>query len=110
MIKDSMDKIKNKIKKGKNIGEKTRDQLLSLIKELAYEINQLSNEKKEHAESIADFTKISTHEATREVKNPDLIKISLDGLSHSVKEFEVSHPKLTSVVNNICQILANMGI
>jgi hypothetical protein len=52
----------------------------------------------------------STHEATRKQKNPNLLKLSIDGLSVSVKEFEVSHPKLVEQVNNIANMLANMGI
>jgi hypothetical protein len=36
--------------------------------------------------------------------------LSVDGLSESVKEFEISHPKLVEKVNNIAAMLANMGI
>jgi hypothetical protein len=46
----------------------------------------------------------------RSRKNPQLMKLSLKGLSSSAEEFESSHPQLVAVVNKISQILANMGI
>jgi hypothetical protein len=46
----------------------------------------------------------------RREKNPDLLKIAVDGLSASVKGFEASHPELVENVNYIANALANMGI
>jgi hypothetical protein len=48
-------------------------------------------------------------EAMRE-KNPQLLKLSLKGLSTSVKGFEGSYPKLVGIVNSICLTLSNIGI
>ncbi len=49
-------------------------------------------------------------QAMREEKNPQLLKISLQGLSTSVEGFESSHPKLVGIVNSICLTLSNIGI
>ncbi len=74
------------------------------------EITRLSETQIDHAESITGFTHLSTHEATREDKDPDLLHLSLQGLSSSVKGFESSHPKLVEIVNSICVMLSNIGI
>jgi hypothetical protein len=110
MIHDTISKIKSKIRDGKNLKDDTKKQLLELVTNLESEVNELSKIKKEQAESITHFTGIYAHETTRLERNPALIQISLQGLDQSIKEFEVSHPKLTNTVNHICQILANMGI
>ena len=47
---------------------------------------------------------------TRAEKNPQLLELSLQGLSASVTELEKSHPKLVEIVNAICTTLSNLGI
>ncbi len=69
-----------------------------------------SKTQAEHAESIAGFIERSTHEAMRRQKNPTLLRMAIEGLSASVKGFEVSHPQLVENVNYIANALANMGI
>jgi hypothetical protein len=39
-----------------------------------------------------------------------LLRHSLDGMALSVRRFEVSHPRLVGVINNIGQTLWRMGI
>jgi len=77
---------------------------------LRTEVSHLSKIDAEDAQSIAGFTEVSIHEAIREDKNPQLLKLSLKGLSTSVKSFENSHPKLARIVNSICNSLSNIGI
>lgn len=110
MIKKTLKNIEEKIQTYNIPSKEKKSELLSLIKKLKKEISELSKSKAGHAESIVGFMERSAHEATRKPKNPNLIKLSLDGLSESVREFEVSHPKLVEKVNNIASILANMGI
>ena len=64
----------------------------------------------EHAESVVGFTERSTYEVIRQTKNPQLVAIALQGLSASVEELEVSHPKLVHLVNAISVLLSNIGI
>ena len=40
----------------------------------------------------------------------NLLKLSLEGLSSSVEEFEKTHPKLVGVVNAISKLLSDVGI
>lgn len=110
MIKKTILNIEAKIKEASLIDVKERDELLQLLTTLEEEVSELSKTHPECAESITGFTQLSTHEAMRARKNPQLMKLSLKGLSSSAEEFESSHPQLVAVINKISQILANMGI
>lgn len=110
MIKKTISNIEERIKETSTIEDKDRDELLKLLTSLEEEVSELSKTHPECAESITGFTQVSAHEATRTNKNPQLMNLSLKGLSSSVEEFESSHPQLVAVVNKLSQILANMGI
>ena len=110
MIQNTIKKIENKVKKIDSLKDESKTQLLNLLSTLKSEITELSKTKGEQAESIMGFAEISTHEATRQDKNPQLLELSIDGLSSSVKGFEVSHPSLVGTVNSICVMLSNLGI
>lgn len=110
MIKKTISNIETRIKETPSIEEKDRNELLTLLAALENQVTDLSKTHPECAESITGFTQMSAHEATRARKNPQLVKLSLKGLSSSAEEFESSHPQLVAVVNKISQILANMGI
>ncbi len=110
MIKCTLSEIKTRIQKANSIKEGNKAELLSLLSTLKSEIEELSKTRADHAKSITGFADISTHEATREDTNQELLKLSIDGLSSSVKGFETSHPKLAEIVNSICFTLSNLGI
>ena len=110
MEKNTLGNIEEKIRSNEILNSEKKSELLGLIEKLKKEISELSESKAEHAESIVGFMERTTHEATRKQKNQKLVDLSIDGLSASVKEFEVSHPKLVEYVNNISSMLANMGI
>lgn len=110
MIEKTIKNIESRVADAKSIDEKDRNELLKLLGELKEEVTELSKTHAEHAESITGFAQVSAHEATRDTKNEELIKLSLKGLTSSVGELETSHPQLVAVVNKISHILANMGI
>lgn len=110
MIENTIESIEAKIKGSPSIGDENKSELLNLLGALKEEVSELSKTHAEEAESIAHFTQVSTHEATKAAKNPQLLKLSVDGLSSSVDGFEASHPKLVDVVNKVAYILSNMGI
>jgi len=110
MIKSTMKRIKVKIRQESSMTNKRKTELLSLISKLESEITKLSKTDSEHAQSISGFIERSAHEATRKNKNPELLKLSLAGLTTSVRGFEASHPRLVADINSICTALANMGI
>ena len=110
MIQGTIAKIEEKIRKVESLDDKSRNEVLSLVSTLKTEITALSETHRDQAESIAGFTALSAHEATRETKNARLLTLALDGLSSSVKGFEATHPRLVQTVNSICDTLSNMGI
>jgi phage I-like protein len=109
MIQDTIAEIEARLRQG-GLEEPKREELLRLLDTLKAEVAGLSQTHAAQAQSIAGFTAVSTHEATREEKNPHLVQLSLKGLASSVEEFEASHPRLVEVVNRICTTLSNLGI
>ncbi len=110
MLRHTLEKIEKKIKTSPNIPDPNKAEYIVLLKTLNDEINELQKSQKEKAESIKGFTKVSAYEATRKEINPNLIKISIDGLASSVRGVEASYPRLTQTVNAICTFLSKIGI
>jgi len=110
MIQDTLTKIEAQIEGTDSIKGDRKAELLGLLTTLKTEIDQLSQTNQDQAQTITGFAQVSAHEATREEKNPQLLKLSLDGLSASVEGFEQSHPKLVNIVNRICTTLSNLGV
>ena len=110
MIEDTIAKIEARLQNADAISEDKRQELQQLLAELKSEIARLSRTHADEATSIAGFTDVSAHEATRETQNPQLLKLSLDGLKSSVQEFEDSHPRLVQIVASISNTLSNLGI
>ena len=110
MIRDTIGKIEERLRGSEALSDNSRAELLKLLATLKSEVSYLSESDAEKAQSIAGFTAVSAHEATREERNPELMELSLKGLSRSVEGFEESHPKLVQAVNSICTTLSNLGI
>jgi hypothetical protein len=110
MIEDTIEKIEARIQTADTVNAERRQELLALLGTLKSEVAKLSKTHGEEAESIAAFTDISTHEATRSEQNPELLKLSLEGLGSSVEGFEETHPRLVQIVNAISSTLSNLGI
>jgi len=108
MIEDTLNKLERRLRSAQNLSPEHRASLEKLVRELRTEIAELDDD--ERAESIAGFTESSAREALRSERDDDLLDLSLQGLEKSTREFEASHPRLTSVVNHICQQLSNLGI
>jgi hypothetical protein len=110
MINKTIASIEDRIRQTGAIGEDEKIELIKLLSELRAEVTELSETHREQAESIARFTDVSTHEATREEKDSRLLNLSVDGLTSSVEGFENSHPRLVQIVNRISVMLAGLGI
>ncbi len=110
MIQEQIEKIEAKISASENLPQETRAELQSLLSTLKAEIADLDRTNSEDAASIARFAEVSTHEATREEKRPQLVQAGLQGLTSSVEGFETSHPNLVQSVNQLAVVLSNMGI
>ena len=110
MINETIERIETQIQQSGSLSDQQKGELQRLLTTLRDEITSLSQTHDEEAQSIAGFTQLSTHEATRQQRNPHLVKLSLEGLTSSVEGFEATHPRLVQIVNSISTILANMGI
>ena len=109
MIHDTISKIEARLAQSA-VRDEAKTELTTLLATLKAEVADLSKTHGDAAQSIAGFTEVSAHEATREQPNPELLKHSLGGLSASVEGFETSHPRLVDIVNRICTTLSNLGI
>ncbi len=105
-----IERIEAKLEGEGNLDAAARRELLSLLSTLKEDVARLDARHDDHAESIAGFAGAATHEALRATRNPDLLKLAVDGLSASVKDIETEHPRLVDTVNGICTMLSNLGI
>jgi CRISPR/Cas system CSM-associated protein Csm4 (group 5 of RAMP superfamily) len=110
MIQNTITKIEKKIRKTSSFTDQNKIELLDLLATLKNEMRTLSEEQTENGKSMIGFIDHLTHVAMRQEKNPETSKSAMDGLSESVKGFEVSHPKLVENINFIATSLANIGI
>ena len=110
MLPETLTKIEERVRNSESISAQQRDELLGLLATLKSEVSTLSDTHQDRAQSIAGFTAVSAHEATRQARDPELVELSIQGLSHSVSGFEKSHPRLVQAVNSICTLLSNLGI
>lgn len=110
MIKETISQIEERIRVAGTMSGAQKTELLKLLGELKSEMNTLASTHADDARSIAGFTDVSTHEATRGQPKPELVEQSVQGLATSVRGFEDSHPRLVQLVNSICTTLSNLGI
>ncbi len=82
MLKDTLIQFEKLINK---IDSKEKKKLLKLLSQLKKEANEISKTHKQ-------------------------LEISLEGISTSVQDFESTHPKLAAAVNELCNLLARIGI
>lgn len=109
MIEKTISELEAKVRNS-TAGDERKQELLDLLNRLKSEVAQLEQTDSERAGSIAGFTQVSTHEATRQNKNPDMLEHSVAGLRSSVEGFEQSHPKLVQIVDSLSKTLSNWGI
>jgi hypothetical protein len=109
-IRETIENIEKRIERADSIKHEDKEELLNLLSTLEAEVVTLSKTHPEQAESITGFTRVSTHEATREEKNPQLVRLSLNGLTSSVEGFENSHEELVRIVNRLAVMLSSVGI
>ncbi len=110
MIHDTIGKLRARIEDAGDIDTAKRSELAALLNTLQSEVNQLATTHNEQAQSIAGFTQVSAHEATRSTPDERLLHHAIEGLRSSVTGFEESHPRLVAVVNRVCTALSNLGI
>ncbi len=110
MLEHTLRKIEERLRGAGTLESGQKSELLELVKALKEEISALEVSQPDQAHSIAGFADVSTHEAMRAGKSPELLSHAVGGLSSSVQGFEQAHPRLTEVVNRLAVLLSNMGV
>ncbi|MEA1927973.1 MAG: DUF4404 family protein [Candidatus Auribacterota bacterium] len=110
MIDKTVGKLEETVAGATAISDKKRTQLLKLISELKSEISTLSETDKDSALDIINKTHASARHAIQEESDENQFASGLEDLKSTVDTFEVSHPGLVSVVNSLCNALADLGI
>jgi len=110
MLKDTVKKMEEAIRKIDSVDSDNKAELLGLLNALKGELKELSQTHGEQAQSIAALADMAAHEAVRREKSPGLMKHALDGLALSAEGFEASHPRLVETIDAISVMLARIGI
>jgi len=107
MIQDRIAKIEATLSNSPNIPAETRQELLALLAELKAEVGPFAATHGAEAQSITDLTGDAVEQAA---SGSEKSAETLDGLASSVRDFEVSHPRLVQIVDRLALTLSNMGI
>lgn len=102
MLNHTIEKIKRILVHADHLNAAEKKELMEQLTVLQTELTELAKTEKEHADSIANFAHALTHESLRAHKNQELVDLSGQGLKISVRKFEVTHPRLTEIVQRIC--------
>jgi hypothetical protein len=109
MAKNIISKIENEISVSSELSAKNKNELLTLMGELK---NELQSVEQQHRDKAANIAKLTTDSTTAVLKNAKIFASdpTYNELRSAVAEFEVSHPDLVRVVNQICIMLSSIGI
>ncbi len=94
MINKTIQQIEDTIRKMDHVDPRKKEEVRRLLGTLKTEIEALSKTHQERAEQI------ETH----------LGALSSKDLTDSVRGFEASHPQLVGAINDLCNLLAGIGI
>jgi hypothetical protein len=110
MIPDRIAQIEATLNSAANIPEATRQELLDLLASLKAEVAPLVATHGESADQITGHAGAAVEAAVRREEQPEEAAQAVEGLAASVRDFEVSHPRLVQIVDRIALALSNMGI
>ena len=110
MIEKTISVIEERLRGLGTLDATRKEELLGLLEKLKVETGALERTHGQQAKTIADSLSASTRAATSGEKSAESLASSVAGLRSSVEGFEQSHPKLVQVVNNLSNMLSNLGI
>lgn len=110
MINETLSRIEAAITRIQAGNSKEKAELVKLLKDLKSELAAVPESRADDARSVGYFTEAAAHEVSRDNGSAQLRNLSISGIAYSVKGFEATHPKMVSVANELCMILARMGI
>jgi hypothetical protein len=110
MISERLAKIETALRNNASIPEGTRQELLVLLAGLRSEVTPLLATHGESAHEIAGSAEAAVHATMKREAEPEQAAQAVDGLAASVREFEVTHPRLVEIVDQLALTLSNLGI
>jgi Mg2+ and Co2+ transporter CorA len=100
VINDTIRKIEDSLRR-EGVAPADRQELLRLLGELKTELSALESTRADEARAIALLAK-TAHEAP-----PAQRRHASERLAESVRDFETSHPRLTSIVEAVAESRAS---
>ncbi|HEX7599685.1 MAG TPA: DUF4404 family protein [Polyangia bacterium] len=110
MISQRLAKIESTLRNTASIPEATRTELLNLVAGLTAEMLPLEDTHATPAHEIAGNTEAAVNASIRRDEQPAEAAQAVQGLADSVRKFEVTHPRLVEIVDQLALTLSNMGI
>jgi hypothetical protein len=110
MIAERLAKIESTLRANSSIPDATRRELLDLVAGLKTEVLALVETHGPDAHEIAGNAEAAVQASIRRTEQPKEAAHAVEGLAASVREFEVTHPRLAEVVEQLASTLSNMGI
>ncbi|MEP6669418.1 MAG: DUF4404 family protein [Chthoniobacter sp.] len=109
-IPERIAQIEATLRNSANIPEATRQELLDLVARLKVEVAPMAQTHGESVGQIAGSADAAVQAAVRREEQPEEAAQAVEGLAASVRDFEVSHPRLVQIVDRLAVTLSNMGI
>ncbi|MEI9897518.1 MAG: DUF4404 family protein [Chthoniobacter sp.] len=110
LIPERIAQIEATLRNSASIPEATRQELLELVAGLKTEVTPLVETHGESAGHIAGSADAAVQAAVRREAQPEEAAQAVEGLAASVRDFEISHPRLVQIVDRLAVTLSNMGI
>jgi Domain of unknown function (DUF4404) len=100
--------IKHKIASLESVSSKDKAELDALVENLHEELSSIASTDHNKASKIGDVVQTTADKALE--GDALTVQSTIDDFSTSIEKLEVTHPKLTDIVNRICMMLADIGI
>jgi len=110
MIAERLAKLESMLRDTPTLSDPARQELLGLVAELRAEMAPLADTHAERAHEIAGNAEAAVNASMRREEQPERATQAVEGLAASVREFEVTHPRLVQIVDQLTSTLSNMGI
>ena len=105
----TLNNLKEKIASlGGTVSEQDKIELNKLVQNLQEELVELAetdNDKARRLSSVVDNTADQALQG-----DADNVQTTIDDFATAIEKLEVTHPKLTDIVNRLCKMLADIGI
>ncbi len=100
--------IEEKISSLESVSSSDKAELNSLVASLQSELSSMASTDIDKATKVGTAVQTTADKALQ--GNAQTVQSTIDDFSTAIETLEVSHPKITDIVNRICKMLADIGI